>query len=193
MGENDPSLYSITPDAIHQQIPLALSSVDIQGPTTSPSCENYHLISIPIIFLLDFCLLSGPPVFTPAPLYSSHNSRSELCKRVTSPIKIPQWLFISLRIKPQISIIASKALCDWASSDPSDLVSSTLFLTQCTLSILASLIFLEHTKRPPALGPERPLPGRLFSQISACPSPTPLRFLLKRQCIREALTAPTPS
>lgn len=174
----DPSPSLTPPDAIHQRIPLASSSAAIQDLATSHLFKNYRVFG-------HHHLSSGflPSIRSPVPTlslpYSSHSGQSDPLKIIISPTKILQRLFTSPKIKSKILIMASKTLHDLAPSALSDLICITLFLAHCTIPILASLMFPGHTKQPPKLGPELPLPGKFFSQLVPATAHFSLRSLLK--------------
>ena len=124
---------------------------------------------VTITFPLDACLLSDL-LFPCFPCHTLHNGQSDPLKIIISPTKIHQWLFTSPKVKSKILIMASKTLHGLAPSAPSDLISITLPLAHCTIPILASLTFPEHTKHPPTLGPELLLRGKFFYQL-VCVTP----------------------
>lgn len=173
----DPSPSLTPPDATHQRIPLASSSAAIQDLATSHLFKNYRVFG-------HHHLSSGflPSIWSPVPTlflpYSSHSDQSDPLKIIISPTKILQRLFTSPKIKSKI-LMASKTLQDLAPSALSDLICVTLFLAHCTIPILASLMFPGHTKQPPKLGPELPLPGKFFSQLVPATARFSLRSLLK--------------
>lgn len=127
--------------------------------------ENYHHISSH--YHLDVCLLPDLPVPSCALVYSSHKGQSDSLKMAISLIKIlprpfisdpkslswpqsPEWFSFFWSFWPHLHYSAP-----WP----------------CSLSVLASPVFKEHTIDLPTSGPKLPLLGRLFSQRAACLPP----------------------
>lgn len=146
-----------------------------------------------VIFPLDFCLLQALSGSTSFFLYSSHNGQWSFSNSHFSNQNIPV-IFTSLRIKFQVPVLEAKARHDlpfWSLGPHLHYSAPGLLhfihIVPCDVPRTQEI--------PSHLKAELPLPGKFFSQISACflGSLTFLHFShrseFKCRLIREAIIA----